>query len=71
MFAIELTHEYAVDDRQDERFECASVDEAAGRIDDLTSIGVETARDDLTSEEKLTYREDGRVVTVVRIGALV
>lgn len=71
MFTIDLTHEYAADDFHDRHFTCGSVDEAAGRIDDLTSVGFETARDDLTQQEQLTYGSDGRVVTVKRIGALV
>jgi hypothetical protein len=71
VFTIDLTHEYGDGDRLDQTFKCDTLDEAAGRIEDLTGTKFETARDDLSVEERLTYEEDGRVVTVKRIGALV
>lgn len=70
MWAIEATDEFAERPHlTDERFTCASADEAAGRIEDLTGIDYEVARDDLSREERLTYESDGRTVTALRTAA--
>lgn len=67
---IDVNPQYAGDDRPDERLTFGSIDKAALELEELVDgLSCETARDDLTHEEKLTYESDGRVVTVTRAAA--
>jgi hypothetical protein len=72
-FVVEVEHPYNADDSQDVRFECATVEDLAGRIEDLTGWSEDEAGDaafEITDGKTFEHvdEETGRTVTAYLAG---
>lgn len=77
-YLVEVTNPYAPDDRDEERFECLTVEELAARLEDqlgwkrlYCEINAEFLAEGTSDRFRYEDPETGRTVTAVRVGEMV